>query len=102
MRLTPGAEAPSFPATAGLPEGRPARTLIQRTGSHLLTQCRRAISPLDLFLPLRTAMAAAADNDHSLDGSLAYQARFACAAVHAMLQLKNTFLPVGIDIVGNR
>ena len=35
-------------------------------------------------------MAAAADNDHSLDGSLAHQARVAFASIYAMLELKKT------------
>jgi hypothetical protein len=47
-------------------------------------------------------MAAAADNDHSLDGSLAHQARVAFAPIYAMLELEKTFLPVRIDIVRNR
>ena len=55
-----------------------------------------------LILALRTVMAAAADNDHSLDGSLAHKARVAFAPIYAMLELKKTFLPVGIDIVRNR
>jgi hypothetical protein len=47
-------------------------------------------------------MTATSDNDDSLNRSLADQARFAFAPVHAVLELKKTFGPVGIDVVRNR
>src|SRR3984885_15593928 len=47
-------------------------------------------------------MAAASSQHHSLHRSLANQARLAFAPIHAVLQLEETLLAVGVNVVGNR
>src|ERR1700733_14467208 len=47
-------------------------------------------------------MAAASSQHHSLHRSLANQARLAFAPIDAVLQLEETLLAVGVNVVGNR
>jgi len=54
-----------------------------------------------LLLAAWTVMAAAPRDHDALDTSLADQARFALAAVNSVLQLKESFFAIGIDVVGN-
>ena len=53
-----------------------------------------------LLLTPWTIVAAASRNHYSFDRSLAHQARFAFAPVDAMLQLKESFFAISVNIVG--
>ncbi len=53
------------------------------------------------LLALGAVVTAAPANHDALDGSFADQTRLAFAPVHAMLKLKEAFLPVRIYIIGN-
>ena len=47
-------------------------------------------------------MTAPAGNHHPLDSRFADQAWFAFAAIHAVLELEESFLAIGVHVVGNR
>jgi hypothetical protein len=46
-------------------------------------------------------VAAAAGDDDAFDGSFADQAGLGFAAVDAVLELKESFFAVGVDVIGN-
>ena len=50
---------------------------------------------------LRAVVAAAASDHDALDRSLAHEARFAFAAIDAVLKLEKSCFALGIDVVGD-
>ena len=60
------------------------------------------VESCDLLLAPRAVMATAAHNHCALDRRFADQARLAFTPVDAMLELKETFLAVGIHVIRNR
>ena len=55
-----------------------------------------------LLLTLGTIVAAAACDHDALDRSLAHQAGLSFPAIDPVLQLKESFFTVGVNIIGNR
>ena len=88
---------------------RPWKLDLSRASADLLDRDRsltdgiRQEPPINrcLFLALWAVVAAAAGDYDAFDGSLADQAGLGFAAVDAMLELKESFFAVGIDVIGN-
>ena len=59
-------------------------------------------STIFLLLAFRAVVAAASRDNDPLDRSLARQAWLAFAPIHAVPKLEETFLPIGVHVIGDR
>ena len=65
-----------------------------------MTPPKTAPSTISL-LAFRAVVAAAAGDDHALDGSLADEAGLAFASIDAVLKLKESLVAFGVDVIGD-